>query len=249
MRSSVSLAGQINPKGLGEETHSHRHLQCEKYSHLCLKLTLCSMICVKLLSRRDLGPRPSVSAHHLRMALISERRPRSCCGGVRLLQNNLSTPSSSVALLSTLHTFLSTVAMVTVWQGWAVSKALWSLVKTPLHAHLCYVALILPFWSSFGGDIKPGGIQDVPYKTLCYCLTGWDGDSLRTDAPVLLGRSLPAHRYHLIICSPQIPNRQQSQAHLSSTLCFEAGGGKKNNELHIFRFQEPCKMEQFYTKL
>ncbi len=158
------------------------------------------MICVKLLPQRELGPRLSISAHHLRMVLISQTRRRSFCRRVRLLQNDLSTPSSPVALLSMPHTSLFTVAMATVWQGWVVSKALWSLAKTPLHTYLCYVALIPPFWSSFDGDIKPGGILDVPYKTLC--LTGWDADSPRTDAPVRLGCSLPANRYHLIICSP-----------------------------------------------
>lgn len=165
-----------------------------KYPHWCLKLTLCSMICVKLLPQRELGPRLSISAHHLRMVLISQTRRRSFYRRVRLLQNDLSTPSSPVALLSMPHTFLSTVAMATVWQGWAVSKALWSLAKTPLHTYLCYVALIPSFWSSFDGDIKPGGIQDVPHKTLRYCLTGWDADSPRTDALVRPGCSLPANR-------------------------------------------------------
>ena len=133
-----------------------------KYPHWCLKLTLCSMICVKLLPQRELGL--SISTHHLRMVLISQTRRRSFGRRVRLLQNDLSTPSSPVALLSMPHTSLSTVAMATVWQGWALSKALWSLAKTPLHTYLCYVALIPCFWSTFQGDIKPGGIQDVPYK-------------------------------------------------------------------------------------
>lgn len=179
------------------------------------------MICVKLLPQRELGLRLSISTHHLRMVLISQTRRRSFCRRVRLLQNDLSTPSSPVALLSMLHTSLSTVAMATVWQGWAVSKALSSLA-TPLHTYLCYAALIPSFWSSFDGDIKPGGIQNVPYKTLCYCLTGWDADSLRTDALVRLGCSLQAKRYHLIICSPQIENLEPSGAKLSSTPLFEA---------------------------
>lgn len=132
------------------------------------------MIRVKLLPQREVGPRLSISTRHLRMVLISHTRLRSFCRGVRLLQNDLSSPSSPVALLSMLHTSLSTVAMATVWQGWVVSKALWSLAKTPLHTSLCYVALIPSFWSSFDGDIKPGGIQDVPYKTLWYSWTGWD---------------------------------------------------------------------------
>lgn len=143
-----------------------------KYPRWCLKLTLCSMICVKLLPQRELSPRPSISTHHLRMVLISQTRRRSFCRRVRLLQNDLSTPSSPVALLSMPHTSLSTVAMVTVWQGWAVSKALWSLAKTPLHTYLCYVALIPSFWSSFDGDIKPGGIRDVPRENLML-LSDW----------------------------------------------------------------------------
>lgn len=187
------------------------------------------MICVKLLPQREVGLRLSISTHHLRMVLISPTRRRSFCRRVRLLQNDLSTPSSPVALLSMPHTSLSTVAMATVWQGWVVSKALWSLAKTPLHTYLCYVALIPSFWSSFDGDIKPGGIQDVPYKTLCYCLTGWDANSPRTDALVRLGCSPPATRYCLIICSPQLGNLTavRSTAFFYSTLWSRS----KNNEL------------------
>lgn len=162
------------------------------------------MICVKLLLRRELGP--SISTHHLRMVLISQTRRRSFSRRVSLLQNDLSTPSSPVALLSMPYTSRSTVAMATVWRGRVLSKALWSLAKTPLHTYLCNVAPIPSFWSSFYGDIKPGGIQDVPHKTLRYRLTGWDADSLRTDAVVRLSSSLPVNRCHLIICSPLIGN-------------------------------------------
>lgn len=193
------------------------------------------MICVKLLPQRDLGPRLSISTHHLRMVLIFQRRRRPFCRRVRLLQNDLSTPSSPVALLSMPHTSLSTVAMATVWQGWAVSKALWSLAKSPLHTYLCYVALIPSFWSSFDGDIKPGGIQDVPYKTLCLCLAGWDADSPQTEALVRLGCSLPANRYHLIICSSQIANRLQLGAQLSSTPLFEAEAITMNCNISAWR--------------
>lgn len=135
------------------------------------------------------------------MVLISQTRRWSFCRRVRLLRNDLSTPSSPVALLSMPHTSLFTVAMATVWQGWALSKALWSLAETPLRTYLCYVALIPSFWSSFDADIKPGGILDVPHKTLCYCLTAQNADSLPTGAAVCLGCSLPGNQ--LIICSPQ----------------------------------------------
>lgn len=198
------------------------------------------MICVKLLSQRELGPRLSISTHHLRMVLISQTRRRSFCRRVRLLQNDLSTPSSPVALLSMLHTSLSTVAMATVWQGWVVSKALWSLVKTPLRTYLCYVALIPSFWCPFDGDIKPAGIQDIPYKTLCYCLTGWDADSLWTDAPVRLGCSRQANRYqppHYLQSTDREPLAVRSLAFFCSALW----SWSKNNELHNFSLTNPMK--------
>lgn len=93
MWSRVRLAEEINPKGLEEETHSHRNFLW-KYPHSRLKLTLCSIIRVKLLSQREPGPTLSISTHHLRMVLISETRPQSFCRGVRLFQNDLSTSSS-----------------------------------------------------------------------------------------------------------------------------------------------------------
>lgn len=203
------------------------------------------MICVKLLPQGELGPRLSISTHHLRMVLISQTRRRSFCRRVRLLQNDLSTPSSPVALLSVPHTLA--VAMATVWQGWVVSKAPWSLAKTPLHTYLCYVALIPSFWSSFDGDIKPGGIQDVPYKTLCYCLTGWDADSPQTDALVRLGCSPPATRYRLIICSPQLGNltAARSIAFFYSALWSR----RKNNELQNSCSTKPLKSSTLCAKL
>lgn len=179
------------------------------------------MICVKLLPRRELGPRLSISTHHLRVVLISQTRRRSFCRRVRLLQNDLSTPSSPVALLSMPHTSLFHCC-----HGYGFGRderyqKRSGVAKTPLHTYLCYVALIPSFWSCFDADIKPGGIQDVPYKTLCDCLTGWDAGPLWTDAPVQLGCSLLATRYHFIICSPQIGNLYRSRE-LSSSPLIEA---------------------------
>lgn len=186
-----------------------------KYPHWCLKLTLCSTICVKLLPQRELGL--SISTYHLRMVLISQTRRRSFGRRVRLLQNDLSTPSSPVALLSTPHTSLSTVAMATVWQGWALSKALRSLAKTPLHTLTSVMLLLIQsFWSSFDGDIKPGGIQDVPDKNLTP-LFDWMRRRFSPDwscGPAGLLSSSSQIAPHYLQSTDRRPSRSQEQSFL-----------------------------------
>lgn len=132
---------------------------------------------------------------------------------------------------------LSTVAMATVWQGWAVSKALWSLAKTPLHTYLCYVALIPSFWSSFDGDIKPGGIQGVPLKNpvLRLLLLLLVPDRMRrrfsadwSSGPAGLLSSSEQIAAHYLRSTDREP-LSQSRASLSSAPLFEAGAKKTMN--------------------
>ena len=151
---------------------------------------------------------------------------------------------------------LSTVAMVTVWQGWAVSKALWSLAKTPLHTYLCYVALIPSFWSSFDGDIKPGGIRDVPrekpYATVwldeTLILRGlalWSGRAALfqlTDSTSLSagGRYRSRERAFLLLHSLKLRQKQWT-AKLPLSLCqimtlkYFEGCGEQNPDVRIQR--------------
>lgn len=139
------------------------------------------MIRVKLLPRRAPGPRLSISTRHLRVVLISQTRRRSFCRRVRLLQNDLSTPSSPRRTLINAAYFPFPCCHGYSFGRDELYQKRSGVVKTPLHTYLCYVALIPSFWSPFDGDIKPGGIQDVPYETYA---TIWLDES-----PILCGHS------------------------------------------------------------
>lgn len=205
----------------------------------CLKFTLCSRICVKLLPQWKIWVRDCQSLHTICVfVLISQTRRQSLCKRVRLLQNDVSTPSSPVALLSMLHTFPyphCCHGYSFFWQGRVVSKALWSLVKTPLHTYLCCVTLIPSVWSSFDGDIKLGGIEDVPDKNLVrQCWTGWDGLT-----PLASGRCAVVQQYqrapHYLQCTVTEARRQDGSFLLLQSL-----------KLTPKQWREPFSFEQNY---
>lgn len=117
------------------------------------------MIRVKLLPRRAPLLRLSISACHLRVVLISQTRPRSFRRRVRLLQNDLSTPSSpSRALIDAAHFPFHCC------HGYSLARM--TGIKSsperrgaPFHASLRPVLYTLRFDLLFDGDVKPGGIQ------------------------------------------------------------------------------------------